>query len=489
MEVCMNLRAALALSLLGILPLSGCGSALTRAARSGSIERARDLLDKGANPDLYSSCPADPVEALPPAPVRNALQCALEANQDKMVEYLLSRGASPNAADPHNGVTPFFMAIGMKNLKAFQMMLDKGADVNRETKFGSTPLVSAAYAGSAEMVRALLARGADAEPASVYLEKRDSADARAGVNLIKRLRPQQQTPAAPVAGGLSQEELSTIVKAAVEGTVRAQAIAAEQAKAPASDIDQPGYKLPERSDDFAVVVGIGKYSDIPEAQFAERDAAAVKDHLIAAGFPSRNVIQLFGEKAGRSAMEKFLEIWLPRNVKEDGRVFFYFSGHGAPDPKTGEAYLIPWDGDPGFLENTGYPIKRLYEKLGSLKAKEVIVAMDACFSGAGGRSVLAKGARPLVTKVENVSVPQNLTVFAAASGDQITSTLEDQGHGTFTYYFLKGLSGGAKGSSGAVTARGLYDYLKPKVQDAARRQNRDQEPVLHAQSDRELVRF
>ena len=32
------------------------------------------------------------------------------------------------------------------------------------------------------------------------------------------------------------------------------------------------------------------------------------------GFPSRNVIQLFGEKAGRSSMEKFLETWLPRNT-------------------------------------------------------------------------------------------------------------------------------------------------------------------------------
>ena len=207
------------------------------------------------------------------------------------------------------------------------------------------------------------------------------------------------------------------------------------------------------------------------------------------GFPSRNVVYLTGEKAGYKAIEKFVETWLPRNVDEKSRVVFYFSGHGAPDAQSGLAYLLPYDGDPNFLENTGYPIKRLYEKLGALKAKDIIVAMDACFSGAGGRSVLAKGARPLVTKVDDGAVPQNLTVFAAASGEQITSTLDDQGHGTFTYYFLKGLSGGAKDGSGAVTAKGLYDYLKPKVQDAARRQNRDQAPVLHALGDPKLVQF
>jgi len=256
-----------------------------------------------------------------------------------------------------------------------------------------------------------------------------------------------------------------------------------------SDIDKPGFRLAERPEDYAVVVGIGKYSDIPEARFAERDAEAVRDHLIAAGFPSRNVVHLAGEKAGYKSLEKYVEAWLPNNASRAGRVFFYFSGHGAPDPKTGEAYLIPWDGDPDYLERTGYPIKRLYEKLSALKAKEVIVAMDACFSGAGGRSVLAKGARPLVMKVDAGTAPQNLTVFAATSGSQITSALEDQGHGTFTYYFLKGLSGAAKDGSGAVTAKGLYDYLKPKVQDAARRQNRDQEPVLHGSGDKELVRF
>ena len=31
--------------------------------------------------------------------------------------------------------------------------------------------------------------------------------------------------------------------------------------------------------------------------------------------------------------------------------------------------------------------------------------------------------------------------------------------------------------------------LKPQVQDAARRQNRDQAPVLHGSGDKELVKF
>ena len=67
-----------------------------------------------------------------------------------------------------------------------------------------------------------------------------------------------------------------------------------------------------------------------------------------------------------------------------------------------------------------------------------------------------------------------MIVLAAASGDEITGTDEKQGHGLFTYYLLKGLD--ARG--GSITIRSLYDYLKPRVQYAARRDNRDQTPEL-----------
>lgn len=80
------------------------------------------------------------------------------------------------------------------------------------------------------------------------------------------------------------------MQAAVAGASQVQKVAPQPAPSIHSDVDQPAYKLAEQPDDFALVVGIGKYSDIPEAQFAERDAQAVRDHLLALGVPSRNVI-------------------------------------------------------------------------------------------------------------------------------------------------------------------------------------------------------
>lgn len=319
---------------------------------------------------------------------------------------------------------------------------------------------------------------------SVYFSDKGNAFHFASV-----LRSLKELAAAGLASpaAISKADIANIVTAAV---AVAQA-PKPAAPAPVSDVDKPAVRLAERPDDYALVVGIEKYSELPDAGFAERDAEAVKEHLLALGFPSRNVVLLSGEKAGYKSIEKFVETWLARNVDEKSRVFFYFSGHGAPDVKTGESYLVPWDGDAAFLENTGYPLKRLYQKLGELKAAEVFVALDACFSGAGGRSVLAKGARPLVTTAALSAAPSDkLVVLAAAGSEQVTSSLDEQGHGTFTYYFLKGLSGAAKDAAGTVTAEGLHSYLKPKVEDAARRQNRAQDPVLlGAGRDRALVRF
>jgi hypothetical protein len=257
------------------------------------------------------------------------------------------------------------------------------------------------------------------------------------------------------------------------------ALAAASPASAASDVDKPSYRLAERPDDLAVVVGIDQYSDLPAAPYAERDAAAVKAHLLALGVPERNIAYLTGSKAGRSSIEKYVEHWLPNLVKDDSRVYFYFSGHGAPDVKSGGSYLVPWDGDASFLETTGYPVKRLYARLGALKAREVLVAMDTCFSGAGGRSVLPAGVRPLVTRAEKLEVGPTVVSLTASSGQQITGVEDAQGHGAFTYYLLQGLNE----ESGDKSVRALYDYLKPRVEDAARRQNRDQTPGLIGENE------
>ncbi len=246
-----------------------------------------------------------------------------------------------------------------------------------------------------------------------------------------------------------------------------------------SDVDSPHYSMKADPARLALVIGVEDYAALPKAEFASRDALTVAEHLRHLGYADRNLAVIVDSQAARGSVAKFVEGWLPDHVTADTRVFVYFSGHGAPDPKTGDTYLMPWDGDAKYLAATGYRLKTLYEKLNDLPAKEVIVVLDACFSGAGGRSVLPEGARPLVTKADlGRAVAGRAVVFAASAGDEITGAAPKQGHGLFTYYFLKGLNGEAREGTSGVTVQDLYDYLLPQVEDAARRDGRDQTPQL-----------
>ncbi len=232
-----------------------------------------------------------------------------------------------------------------------------------------------------------------------------------------------------------------------------------------------------------MVIGIEKYLNAPSSDYSYDDAVLVKAYLVALGMKERNIELLLNEKATQSGIRKSIETWLPNRVKKGNRVFVYYSGHGAPEPASGEAYIVPADGDPNYLSDTGYPLQRLYEKLGRLQAAEVVIALDSCFSGAGGRSVLAKGARPLVMTTQAAFRSQNMAIITATQGAQISTSSPEKKHGVFTYYFLKALQQGKK------SLEEVYAYLKPLVEDEAKMLNVAQTPGITPAPDQLTGRF
>ncbi len=449
---------------------------------------------------------------------RDLMLAILEGRRAEALK-LVEGGADVNAAVAQsesklfNSYNAFMFAVWSDDKDLVKAMAAKGADVKDGLGAAVTPgmlkllvelgaaldvstttglLANALLHENAEMVRDLISRGADVEtPRAAYeksLRSLESNDAemvaqpvmqtairgfQRKIQLLDRMSRPQAAPAAPqtAAAGVTKAELEQMLKAAVvAGSTPAPSAAA--AATYKSDVDAPSYKVAENPDAYALVIGVEKYNTLPDARFAERDAKAMNAHLLAMGYPQRNIVLLTGSQATRTGLAKNLEAWLPNNVTERSTVMFYFSGHGAPDAKTSQAYLVPMDGDPQYLEETAYPIKRLYAKLAALKAKRVVVALDSCFSGAGGRSVLAQGTRPLVAKLELGPVQQKVVSLSASSSDEITGALEDQGHGLFTYHLLKALTE----TAGRGTIGEVYASLKPRVQDEARRQNRAQTP-------------
>ncbi|HOG07687.1 MAG: caspase family protein [Syntrophales bacterium] len=128
-----------------------------------------------------------------------------------------------------------------------------------------------------------------------------------------------------------------------------------------------------------------------------------------------------------------------------------------------------------------YPPHRLYEALNKLPSKRNVVILDSCFSGAGNRSVIAKGLRPLVVMAANQEiVGANTTILSASAGNQVSSTYLEKGHGLMTYFILKGIKEEPiRNQGGHMDMEKLYPYVKQNVERIARKlYNNEQTPQL-----------
>ncbi len=377
------------------------------------------------------------------------------------VKELLDQGADVN--DNINGETVLAVASIQGHVDTVKLLLDRGASVNKSIGYGLTPLFYAAQRGHTEVAMLLIERGGDLDGAMAKLKSLGDQGSH-GLSLLERLATKKPFPerAEPSLLRRSQSPSNAIK----------------------SDIDEiPAMRTKPDNNAFAVVIGIENYRSLPKSDYSSKDAALVKSYLKALGFQERNIDFIADEKATKTDLEKSVEAWLPNRVKKDSMVLVYFSGHGAPEPATGDAYIVPYDGDPNYLSVTGYPLKKLYDQLGKLEAREIIVVLDSCFSGAGGRSVLAKGARPLVMMAMAETLPSNMAVLAATESSQISTSSPEKGHGIFTYYFLKAIK------EGKTNIAEIHEFIKPLVEDEAKAMNVQQSPSLRPDAEKLRGKF
>ena len=255
-----------------------------------------------------------------------------------------------------------------------------------------------------------------------------------------------------------------------------------------SDIDDTSKLIIKKpnSKKWAVVIGVENYKKAPDVEFAERDALVTKEYFNKLlGVPKENTFYLANSDATKTELETLLISTLKNRVGKDDEVYFYFSGHGVPTNE-GDSYLLLNDSDPSNPKISAYPIKELYEDLGSLKTTKSYAFLDTCFSGGvarGNEKDSLLGGTRAVMKVKDITLAyNNLTVYAATGKDQLSNSFKEQGHGLFTYYMLKGLGGESDSNKdGKIDTEELQNYIKSNVSMQSRKlygESRYQEPTL-----------
>lgn len=102
---------------------------------------------------------------------------------------------------------------------------------------------------------------------------------------------------------------------------------------------------------------------------------------------------------------------------------------------------------------------KMYKELGTLGAKNVVVFLDACFSGSLRGNGMLVAARGVALKPKTETPQGNMVVFSAATGDETAYPYKEKGHGLFTYFLLKKL----QESKGDCTVGELGEYIQTNI--------------------------
>lgn len=248
------------------------------------------------------------------------------------------------------------------------------------------------------------------------------------------------------------------------------------------DNDLPDGNL-QRDDGYALIVGLSKYSNVNAPKYAKNDAeifAKYANRVL--GIKNNNIKTLLDEKATSATILANLKDWMK---KKNGFKVIYFAGHGVPNPdnpKDGEPYLLPYDGDPELI-STLVSVEDL-ASMGSSSSDTTLLFIDACYAGGGDGRTVELASRPLVLAEIKET---NAITFAAAEGNQVSKEYEKARHGYFTYYLLLGLKGHADSNKdGWIGTEELHKYVSNSVSEIT---NYVQEPVLKTDKNVKIGKY
>lgn len=245
------------------------------------------------------------------------------------------------------------------------------------------------------------------------------------------------------------------------------------------DINIPDISTSKNKNTYALIITNEDYTFLDDVKYASNDGEIFKQYCIKTlGIPAEQI------RLSRNASFGILNsdiAWLEKalNLQAGNNAIVYYCGHGIPDEKTGDAYLVPTDSD-GKNSISCYSLKKLYSTLSNTNASRITYFMDACFTGASREGDMLIAARGIAREAKKEVLEGNSIVFAATSSDETAMTHKSQNHGLFTYYLLKKL----QETKGNVTYSELAEYITSNVKKQSLLiNNKPQTPTISTSPD------
>ncbi len=209
---------------------------------------------------------------------------------------------------------------------------------------------------------------------------------------------------------------------------------------------------------FVLIIANEDYQFVDDVDFAINDGQTFKEYCVKTlGVPERQVWLYENASygvinAGISKMVQAMDFF------DNPNAIIYYCGHGIPDEKTNDAYIIPTDGN-GKNMATCYSLNKLYTTFANTKASKITYFMDACFTGASKDGSMLVAARGVAREPKKETLSGKSVVFSATSADETAMAYKEKQHGLFTYFLLKKL----QETQGNVSYAELQEYINKNV--------------------------
>ncbi len=234
------------------------------------------------------------------------------------------------------------------------------------------------------------------------------------------------------------------------------------------DNTKPPSSLRERGKTLALLVGVERYDDprIGALRYSLNDATDLERVLksVYAGHELTCItLTDLNEEAAQPRKENILGAieQLSLSASWDDLVYVFLVGHGGT--QDGEFYFLPKDARADNLQATAISTRELRVGLEKVTAHHKVLLVDACHSGSGW-STSPQG-KPEVPAYEEefARLGENWAVFASCTHDEVSCELEDEKHGAFTYFVMRGFTELASTAHETLTLSQLTRYVRKEL--------------------------
>lgn len=235
---------------------------------------------------------------------------------------------------------------------------------------------------------------------------------------------------------------------------------------------------------WGVCIGISNYADaeIPKLSYSHLDAQRMAETLGKLYGPG-NITLLQDAAATKEAIRRAIYDDLAAKSRPGDLVMIYFSGHGgrcadtSGDEEDGlDEYLVPVEGrvaDPEsmILDDT------LARWIQQLDGRQVVLVLDACYSGGANRGKNAKGLSRANARTGRLDFldgelrrtkdlgQKGTAVLAASEANQLAWELQDADGSVLTRFLLDAINDPKAdlNGDGRLTLTEAYQFVAPKV--------------------------